>query len=161
MEEQTNSILQDYLDQMKQDIIALQSSLGLKASGKSANSLEVNVSEKRGQLIDKSGSFEFQEYGRGLTKSTTSGTPTLREEIYDWLQYKKYGISYANDEERVSLSYAISKSIHSKGTYTFRMNKQTGVLSKVITEQSINSLKQALGEQYKGLVGTDIIRLLK
>jgi hypothetical protein len=127
-------LAEEFVEQRKQLILQLQQSKGLKASGVSATLLHT-AQPKDGltQLIDGSGYFEFQDFGRSFGKF-----PPFKA-IYEWLAFKKYGLQWSTEKQRRSLAWAIMISIAKKGTHTFR-NKPTGVLTEAINEQSLKDL---------------------
>ena len=158
----TKEILQQFGEKIVEGIRKKQAEKGLTASGKSASGLVSVSDETRLQVIDTTGSFEYQEFGRGATRpDAKTGSPTLRELIYDWLQFQKYNLHYKDDKERVSLSYAISSNIHKMGTYTKRSGTQTGVLSEVINSDLRDELMQTFKDHELVRIRTEIKRLFK
>lgn len=97
------------------------------ASGATASFLESSESSSisKSQYI-KVGLRPFEkDKGRGENKSNTGG---LVDAIYEWLKYKKYGISYKDDKERLSIAIAIARKIAKEGSYKFRnIAKRTSV----------------------------------
>lgn len=147
-------LIREFLETLKKEIVDAQSSKGLKASGKSAELLAVEASGNKGELIDGSGSFYFQEYGRASGKQPPFVPVGV---IYEWLQYKKYGLNYANDKERKSLAFAISRKIGQQGTLTKRENRQTGVLTDILTNKRVDSFVKVLSEKYLSKVFSDVL----
>lgn len=148
-------IIAEFLEAIREDVIKAQADKGLLASGKSAESLRVESGTGRGWLIDGSGSFEYQERGRGAGKQP----PIAR--IYEWLEFKKYGLAWATEAERKSLAFRIAKKIAARGTLTHIRKQPTGVLTDVITRAKIDALKKTLGEKYAPIVTSDIINTFK
>lgn len=158
-------IIQPFLEGLVPEIAKSQAEKGLTASGTSVRLLEVlMVNDNLGQLIDGSGSFYFQMHGRGPTGSATKGDKTLQEIIYDWLEFKKYGLTWDTDKERTSLSYAISHKIHAKGyshdaPYTYKKNADSKVLTDVITQSRVDALANVFAEEQMILISSDILTL--
>lgn len=165
-------VIEQFLKGLIPEIQASQEEKGLTASGASGRLLEVvMLSDSIGQLVDGSGSFVFQQYGRGATTSKTKGKKTLQQIIYDWLEFKKYGLNWSattgeglrgvtEDKKRISLSYAISKKIHKKGTYTKIENRNTNVLSDIINDSRLRPLIEVFAERNAAAVSSDIAKLL-
>ena len=106
-------VVHDYLEQVRERIIANQARYGLRASGESAQS--IRIEDRFGvKVLIGAAYFKQQEEGRAPGKM-----PPV-EAIYDWLQYQKYGITYSDDKERRSIAFAIAKKISTEGTYRFR-----------------------------------------
>lgn len=164
LEETERQLLLGFFDDLRQAIIKKQAEKGIRASGKSAEALRVDFdpATKTASLIDGSGYFRFEEYGRRPTGTGASaGTPTLQQAIYDWLEFRKYGLSYANDKERTSLSWAISKKIHAEGTLTYRLQQPTGVITEVINNEMLKPLVEALNREYAIAIKSDVVANLK
>jgi hypothetical protein len=147
-----------FLEKAREDVISLQAKKGLKASGESAEGLRVEMDNTGGKLVDGSGYFEYQEAGRGATKS--AGTEPLSKKIYAWLAYKKYGLRYDNDKERKSLAFVIARKIHRKGTYTYIKGTVTGVLSEAIRKEEVEGLVKTLSRRYLTKISTDLKKVV-
>lgn len=148
-------LLADFMEKRRQAVIAMQKSKRLRASGLSASLLTTERSGDIFLLVDKSGTFEFQEYGR-----RPGGYPPFKK-IYEWLQYKKYGLSYTNDKQRRSLAWAISKKIQQRGTFTFRRGQNTGVISQPLAEPNLRGLIDDIAKGRTLEILTDIRRIFK
>ena len=127
----------ELLQAVKANIIRLQSEKGLKASGQSALSLRIQVSPEEGDLFGDS-SFIAQQEG------TKPGIMGNIKGLYDWLQYKKYGLSYASDKARWSIAWAIARKQEREGSYIHR-HGPTGVLSEALTEQMVEAFSANVG----------------
>ena len=156
-----------FLEQERLDIIASQTTKNLKASGDSAASLRTVQTANGGQLVDESGSFEYQEFGRGPGKAPSFDV------IYEWLKYKKYGLNYEHlttgeglrgittDTKRRQLAWAIVQKIKKKGTYTHIRNKPTGVLTDSINDQNLLQLQDNIADKYSTEILSDIQGIIK
>lgn len=158
VDKQDLEIIRLFLQKAKEDIVDLQAKKGLKASGESAEALRVDMTATGGKLVDGSGYFEYQERGRGVTKS--AGTEPLSKRIYAWLAYKKYGLNYDNDKQRKSLAFAIARKIHKKGTYTYIKGTVTGVLSEAIRKEEVEGLVKTLSRRYLAKISTDLKKVV-
>ena len=154
-------IIQGFLETLRLKIIESQARKGIKASGKSADALRVEVDKTgtNGKIIDGSGTFYYQEYGRGPYKGGERGG--LWQKIYDWLEYKKYGFNWANNKEREGMAFALTKKIQEYGTYTHFEGEPTGVLSEVITSEAIAPLVEQLKGKYLAKATSEVIKELK
>lgn len=155
-------IIDQWFEETMKGVIESQTEKGLRASGESAKKLRVGFEEvgefiARGQLIDGSGSFGVQEYGRKGGKVPKR----FAHIIYDWLAYKKYGITYKNTRERRAIAYQIAKKIALKGTYTHINNQQTNVLYDNINQTRVNSISETFAKKYSSDLLTDIKGLFK
>jgi hypothetical protein len=146
--------LNNFMERRRALIMRLQEAKGLKASGLSAKLLYVKSNKNVFDLVDSAGYFEFQEFGRA-----DGGQPPFKK-IYEWLEYKKYGLKYDNDEERVSLAWAIAKKIKKKGTHTYMKGRDTGVISEAINKEATAELIKEIAKNRKTEILTDIKRIL-
>lgn len=151
-------LIREFLDTLRKEIIAAQKNKGLTASGKSAELLAVEATDGYGELIDGSGSFVYQEYGRGAGKQPPFLPVGV---IYEWLKYSKYGLTYQDDKERKSLAFAISRKIAKQGTFTHRQKKQTGVLTDILTKERIDSFAKVFGDKYTTKALSDVLENFK
>jgi len=143
-------LLESALLKTAEEIRTIQSSTGLKASGRSAKELTVNMESSLGQVVDHTGSFEYQERGRGPGKVKVRA-------IYDWLEWKKYGMNWESDRQRRSLAYAIARKIARLGTKTHIDKRVTGVISTPINDQTLREFIATLAEKKSVEIRSDII----
>ena len=146
--------LNNFMERRRALIMRLQEAKGLKASGLSARLLHIRSSGNVYDLVDSAGYFEFQEFGRGPGKA-----PSFKK-IYDWLQFKKYGLNYENEKERVSLAWAIVKKIKKLGTRTHTTRRPTGVLEEAISREATQGLIREIAKNRTLEILTDIKRIL-
>ncbi len=103
--------------------------------------------------------------GRGPTKPRARrGSPTLQQSILAWIQAK--GIQPGQDKNgrRITvegLSWAISKSIHLRGTLLYRRGGGNNIFDRVITPQRISSLEAMLSDNYANRVQSQVLREFK
>lgn len=95
------------------------------------------------------GEDRFVQYGLSYTPFIDSGTPKgikpNVKDIFDWLVYRKYGLSYSTDKERWRLAALIARKHAKEGSFKFRGN-QTDVFATAI-EQAKPRLFEAIEEQ--------------
>lgn len=147
-------LLEKLLIDTANEIVAIQQAKGLKASGRSAEELNVNMNEGVGQIVDPTGSFEYQERGRG------PGGINVKA-IYDWLQWKKYGINWDSEKERKQIAFAIANKIRKLGTKTHIDKVVTGVISQPINDNTIQAFISTLAERKSIEIKSDIIEGFK
>ena len=135
-------IIKKFLDNVKAEIAVRLP----KVTGKTARSLKVRTNKKGGLLEADAHIFALED-GRRPTGSGggSRGTESLQKRILKWVKLK--GIATEGNE--VSLSWAISKSIHAKGTKLYQQGGGSGVLSSVISEQRVESLVASLANVYQ------------
>lgn len=112
-----------------------------KATGKTAAAIRVESDAVSVSIFGPDYVYAL-EYGRGPTKSTTKSNPTLLEQIKEWAMAK----SIISDDSKASLSivYAITKSIHKRGTLLYQSGQPSGVISSVINNISQNSIMREI-----------------
>lgn len=109
-----------------------------KASGKTANSLELEVTDT-GFIIRGSKSIGALINGRKPTSSgAAKGNPTLQQSIFEWIKIKSIQ-PREQSMSQLSLSWAISKSIHAKG-YKGKGN----FFKDVLSDSKFKSLEEQL-----------------
>lgn len=149
------SLFESEANAIIQDITISMSDEGANASGKTVRSLEnKNRSGNYQYILEVQGdkAFDFVEVGRGKTKST-SGRGVLRGIIRQWIDDKGV-FGSLSDTEKESLSFAITKSIHARGTllnflkvkrkiYTHHISDaRIARLIKNVEKESIKQLEQ-------------------
>jgi len=146
-------LIETFLESERLSIIASQQTKGLKAHGSSAAALRTEMFTTGGALVDGTGTFEVQEFGR------SPGRMPPFAASYQWLELKKYGLTFKNETERRALAWRIMIKIKRKGSYTFIRKKPTGVLSENITQERLDPLIEALADKYMLQIVTDIENL--
>ena len=119
---------------------------GVKASGKTQKALRYEVEETdSGEALTVWGPKYIQvlEDGRGPTKRSAKGSPTLVETIKKWIDDK--GLSIPDRfKTKDSFAFAIARSIHKHGTNLYRSGGHSGVLSDVINNERADILRREL-----------------
>ncbi len=160
--QEDNRLTFEFMEKRRLQVIAIQASKGLKASGFSASQLHSEQSGNLTQLVDSAGYFEFEEFGRKAGKA-----PPWKK-ILEWVKLQKYGITTAsqgpagfNEKEQERLAWAIVMKIKKKGTYTHIRRTPTGVLSEAINQQFLNELISNLTKSKAAEIKTDILRIFQ
>ena len=152
-------IAEQFLNNIRADIITRHISLGQKASGETISRLRTVPTSLGGILFGPEHIFAL-ERGRGPTRGGGSGK-TLQQRIFDWLAFGKYGLTFGNTKERTSLSWAISKKIHKKGTDLFIRGGGSGLLTDIVTSQRLDALTGAFAENKATQFKSEILRNFK
>lgn len=145
----TRSVLESFGQQITQQLVeAIKtkpvSNFGtspVNASGNLARSVRYEVDDD-GVTIYAAEYVYYLEYGRMPTRN--GGDGTLYDRIYQWITDK--GIAPDTEQEHKSMAFAITKTIHAKGTTIYREHrgKPSGLLSDIITGSALERLRQQL-----------------
>ena len=131
-------------ESLKDDLIKEYDRLGMRASGKTANSLEVQLGLDSVKLVgDKT--FEQLEYGRG--KSNNGSAPgKLIDAIKQWIQDKGIVSNIKKDRNNSTLAFLITRKIHRQG---WKREKHGGVnlVSNIVTEKRIQTIIDKVGAE--------------
>ena len=111
---------------------------------------------------------KFTQFGTEYTVAIDKGRPPnstnsggLKESIYNWLQYRKYGLDWQTESQRRGLAFVITRKIAREGTYKFRnKSAQTNIvagsvnkeLPLLLTELAANQADE-LGLKIKSVYG--------
>lgn len=131
----------------------------VNASGNLSRSLmqEIEINQVFTRLTVSAASYVFTtEEGRGPTKGRGDGE--LYRRILQWIEDKKLNIP---DKQKRGVAFAITKTIHEKGTRLFRSGSLSGVLSNVLNDQRVNEILEAIGQQQEESIIESIIRTTK
>lgn len=134
-----------------------------KATGRTEQSIGADFNDNGFQIFVPV-YFQALITGRKPTSSgASSGSETLQQRIYEWLRAK--GVTpRPNKKGKVptleSLSWAISKSIHQKGTLLYRLKSQATFLDGWWTEEKMTTLKSQLGESVKLQITSDLHKII-
>lgn len=150
-------IAEQFLGSVKSEIVMRHLRLGQKATGQTIESLRVRATDVGGVLVGAAHIFALDR-GRGPTRGGSGSGKSLQQRIYDWLGFSKYGLSYTDDKERISLSWAISKVIHKRGTQIFRQGG-SGLLANLVTAARLKALTGAFGEKKRLQFTSEILRV--
>lgn len=153
----SKEIIKQFLDILQKDIIDRHIAIGQIASGETASRLHNEAFEGRGVMF---GPLYISSLvtGRGATRGGGSGTETLQQRIYNWLRFKKYGISYQDDKERTSISWAISKVIHKRGTLLHRENRDTRLIRDILTQSRLQAFAKVFGNLERTSLTSQLVK---
>lgn len=150
-------IAEQFLNGVRNEIITRHVRLGQKASGDTIDRLVVTTTAVGGVLTGP-GHITALDTGRGPTRrGGGAGGQTLQERILDWLNFAKYGISFADNKEKVSISWAIATKIHKEGNEIFKQGG-SGLLTNLITAQRLDALTGAFAQNKAVQFRTEILK---
>ena len=140
----SEQILNNEFELLKNDLISRHDSKGMRASGDTADSLEVVSSLDSVKLI---GSSVWGALEDGRSPSTVGSKPgKLIDQIKQWIKDKGIVSDIKNDNNNSTLAYLITRKIHKQG-----WNRQgyggVNVVSEVITTQRIQSIINKVGAE--------------
>ena len=84
------------------------------------------------------------EYTKEIDAGRSRGKIPPVQNIYDWLGLKKYGINYANDQQRTSIAWAIAKTMAKDGSYKRRTPSARTKITETAIKNSLPTLREAL-----------------
>ena len=141
----TQDILNQEFELLKNDLIREYDRLNMRASGKTADSLEVETSVQGAKLTGSS-VFEQLEYGRNSSKSSGGGGAKLIDQIKQWISDKGIVSDIKNDADNSSLAFLITRKIHREGWDRSRFGG-VGLISKVVTVNRVQSIINKVGAE--------------
>ena len=137
-------VLNDFDDKLKGSIKSQLDSKGITASGATKESLRSEIAPFKDTLFGR-GFFSSVDFGRGAYKDGEDSG--LYDKILAWVELRKYGINFEDEEEKESIASAIYTRMQESGSYKFRnKDKQTDVI-----ESSINATLPGLLRQLTGV----------
>lgn len=128
MEEVFKKIADDLVNEMKSVIP--------KASGKTADSLEVVVYPTGFEILGDKHIAALIDGRKPTAQGAKRGNPTLQQSIFEWLKAKNISPKESSMTQE-SLSWAISKSIHKKG-YKGKGN----FFNSILTNKKFDSISE-------------------
>lgn len=151
-------LLREFMDGLADDLRDRHAKLGQRASGETSDRIRSTARVSVGRLLGPAHLGALDD-GRGPTRrGGGGGGRTLREQIFEWLKFKKYGITFASDEERESASWAIATVIHKEGNFLFRTNRKTRLLEDVLTRPRLDAFIGAFARNRATQVRSDLIK---
>ena len=138
------TIIQDFLETMKLELIAYMDSENRNATGQSKASIQVvNITGSTGQLIGAEWiAFVFK--GRGPGKM-----PPI-DKIIDWCNAR--GIPR-------NVAWVIARNISESGTKLWR--EKRNIFNEIITDEKINTFIESISRIYQARLNSDIQELFK
>ncbi|GIM60539.1 hypothetical protein ACF3OB_01155 [Capnocytophaga canis] len=145
-------IIREELEKIKEDLIAKHVSLGMKASGKWIESLEVKTQATRGSIIGQAYTYQLQA-GR------KSGTMPPIQAIEEWIKQK--GIKPVEDKMKISsLAFIIARKIKQEGTKYYQQGG-TDLIDSVVTPDRIQKIIDRVGSLHVVNLQSEILELIK
>ena len=143
-------VLQKEFDLLRIDLIKAYDAKGMRASGKWADSLQVESSPLSGVITGLN-------YSQQLETGRKAGRFPPISSIEDWIRDK--GISTI-DISISSLAFLIARKIAREG---WKREEYGGVelISEVVTDARMQSIIDKVGDVYAVEISTDIIKLIK
>ncbi len=144
-------VVQDFAEKLKTDLTTSVNASGVNASGNLAGSFTYDLKPNR-LIVKGAGYYSAIEIGRKPT--VNGGQGALRSIIRRWIDQK--GITPKPDQNgravsKDSLAYMITRKIHREGTLLNSSGKDyagrpkpTGIITGVINDGRLNSLKKQL-----------------
>lgn len=152
----------DFVNDLVKDIIANYDAIGLRASGNFERKTIGYVEENKKSLrvwIESPKYVGAMQFGRKPTSVFEKSTPTLREQIRQWIDDK--GIVPSNPKtSKDALAYLITRKIHEKGVTVPNKHNMGGVISKVITDERIDELYQLMQERTLQNITSEILEYI-
>ena len=149
-----DNILKQFMAEVRDEIRNRINEYGMSASGNTQRNIVEEVQrEGRGKVVGRLFAPEYIDTlieGRGQTRSS-GGTGIVRQRILQWISDK--GIATDNPE---SLSWAISKTIHEKGTLLHSRGsnfkgvpRPTGLIERSVTPSRLNALMTLVSDELR------------
>lgn len=130
----TDKIIHDEIEGILYDIVQAYYNSGRKVTGNFEEGLDAVYEPNKATIRG----FTYLA-GRGATKNTTAGNPTVFEAIKKWIKDKGIVAREGENISENSLAYLITRKIHREGTDRSEWLK---IYEQVITPERINSIIQ-------------------
>jgi hypothetical protein len=148
----SREILSQFLDTVRNDIIAEHIAQGQRVTGRTLESLEISVTEYSGTLFG-AGYIGVLEDGRRPGKRPPISV------IEQWILDR--GIVPRGKISILGLAVIMARKIGSAGTVLHQKGGKSGVLSKAINQKRIDELVDALSDQYVSEVTSEVLDVHK
>lgn len=129
-----------------------------KASGK----FERFLLSSQSLVVKDKGFIKYgTNYTREIDRGRSAGKLTPVKELYDWLEYQKYGLVWETEKQRWGIAWGIAKNHAKSGGYKFRNpSKRTEIIDNAI-ERTLPDLNRALLLDYRTFYESEVSRQLK
>lgn len=120
------------------------------ASGQTAQSIGFVIDDRSLQIVSDGPAANYVltlVHGRGPTAANGDGS--VRKRIREWLDQKNIG----EQSQRESMSYAITKSIHQKGTTLFQKGGNSPIFEALVSDDVTAMVTDAVADIYLELSG--------
>jgi hypothetical protein len=147
------NILQTELELIKTELIKEYDNLGMRASGKWADALEVQSTETSGKILGLNYSEQL-EFGR------RSGKQPPREAIEQWIRDKGLASRIENQISVSSLAFLIARKIGREG-WNRQQYGGVDLISRVVTPERVQKIIDKVGSAFRVNFTSQIIKELK
>ncbi len=147
------NILQSELELIKTELIKEYDNLGMRASGKWADALEVQSTETSGKILGLNYSEQL-EFGR------RSGKQPPREAIEQWIRDKGLASRIENQISVSSLAFLIARKIGREG-WNRQQYGGVDLISRVVTPERVQKIIDKVGSAFRVNFTSEIIKELK
>lgn len=134
----TTQILSAEFEALKNELIARYDELGMRASGRWAESLSVAVAGNSAAILQES-------YGEQLENGRKPGTPPPSEAIEQWIKDKGIAARLEKGMTVSSLAFLIGRKIGREG-WNRHNHGGTQLISSVVTPERIQQIIDKIGE---------------
>lgn len=153
-----DEIYKRHLNELVNKLIDKYDQLGLRASGKYAEGLEVDVNENK-LIIWSEPHADYMEHGINPSGHRFGAVKA----ISDWISVKK-GLPTIFYEKKKQMAFAIAKKIANEGVRVPNEHNKGKVISDVIDNfliEDIYKMLNEVGDAYAKEIQSDILNLLK
>jgi hypothetical protein len=147
------NILQTELELIKTELIKEYDNLGMRASGKWADALEVQSTETSGKILGLNYSEQL-EFGR------RSGKQPPREAIEQWIRDKGLASRIENQISVSLLAFFIVRKIRREG-WNRQQYGGVDLISRVVTPERVQKIIDKVGSAFRVNFTSQIIKELK
>jgi hypothetical protein len=127
---------------LRQRIVMQMAARGKNASVKTADGLQIIVTNTGFKLIDSTGNFHFVEHGSAPHKNKKV-SHSFAEIIKQWIKTK--GIPIRGNEK--SVAYAIAMQLKRKGSRQYQSGKPTGIIKAALDKDYMDRLLNEISKQ--------------
>lgn len=138
----TEQIFQQEFDKLMADIGAEYERLGMRASGKFKEELEVQVTPESGKLLGLGYALQLDE---GRPKTSAGGDGELLRRITKWVVDKGVVNNIRDNISVSSLVFLITRKIHKKG-WDRKGFKGVNLISNVVTDKRMQDIVDKIGQ---------------
>lgn len=134
----SNQLLAAEFEALKNELIAKYDELGMRASGRWAESLSVSVSQNGAEILQEA-------YGEQLENGRKPGKQPPSEAIEQWIKDKGIATRLENGMTISSLAFLIARKIGREG-WNRQQHGGTELISSVVTPERIQQIIDIIGE---------------
>lgn len=149
----SSQVLSKEFELLKKDLIITYDAKGMRASGKFADTLEVQVTGLKAQLLG-------EDYSQQLETGRKAGRFPPTDAIEQWIKDKGIANRIQGEISISSLAFLIARKIARNG---WKREEHGGVelISEVVTDARIQKIIDEVGAEQALIYSTEIIKLVK